>query len=183
MRTLGVRLPLLCAFLLSALLTSTATVAQASHSLGIHWEKELSTNKTTFINNTAGWGVDLAVADWEGGTSNLDVLSRSSCPGTGYHCVPTNENNYGATGWLGVTNINCCKSGTNHIVSASIQLNNYYAPTATVRRHTACQEEGHAMGLNHLYGTGSCMDDSTYTFTTPVQHDFDQLNAIYSHSP
>lgn len=181
-RQLRKPVPLLV-FVLAAVLSS-AGATQASHSLGIHWEDELpGNNKTTFINNTAGWGVDLAVADWEGGTTTLDVLSSGSCPGAGYHCVPTNENNYGDTGWLGAANINCCKSGTNHIISASIQLNNFYNPTATARRHTACQEEGHVMGLGHLVGTGSCMDDSTLTYTTPVQHDFDQLNAIYSHSP
>lgn len=113
----------------------------------------------------------------------LDVLSRSSCPAAGYHCVPTNENNYGDTGWLGATNINCCKSGTNHIISSSIQLNNFYNPTATARRHTACQEEGHAMGLDHLNNASSCMNDTTLTYTQPVQHDYDQLNAIYNHSP
>ena len=120
---------------------------------------------------------------WQNGTPNLDVLSVSSCPGSGYYCVLTNENNYRATGWIGATNFNCWVSGTNHIIGASIQLNNFYNPTATARRHTSCQEEGHAIGLNHLYGTGSCMDDSTLTFTMPVQHDYDQITAIYNHSP
>jgi hypothetical protein len=162
------------------------SVALGSHYAGYHWAKPSGMHRyVTFVNHTDGWGIDVAASDWNAGTliSSEIVHSMSSCPGGNYHCVPVNEGNYGNTGWLGSATITH-DTTTHHIVAASIKLNNYYSPTATVRQHTACHETGHVQGLAHSYVTAStCMNDSVLSGTHPQQHDYDELNTFLAHSP
>ncbi len=68
-----------------------------------------------------------------------------------------------------------------HFSWAEIKLNNFYATTSSDRRHTVCQEQGRALGLNHQYTNDSCMNDDTYAPQYRNGHDYDQLAAIYNH--
>lgn len=160
---------------------AVTNVAVGSHYAGYHWGQASGLHLIDFVNSSSGWGADSAAATWNCCTTHENVISQNPCA-SGYHCVPVHDANYGNNGWLGLTTINYDPS-TSHINTASIQFNDYYNPTATARQHTSCQEEGHAQGLAHLNTASSCMNDTTLTYTSPVQHDYDELNTIYNHNP
>ncbi|HEX2049316.1 MAG TPA: hypothetical protein VHJ34_01645 [Actinomycetota bacterium] len=85
---------------------------------------------------------------------------------------------YGATGWLGLAQINRTSGCT--ILQGTAYLNRSYLDgySRTARKHVACQEVGHLWGLNHVY-TATCMNDSVTSYPYPNAHDRDAINAIY----
>lgn len=184
---------------------ATATTAQADHAWGsYHWARttpqftlKLGSNLTS-----ADWRGHLAQtsADWNSGntpvlTSVVAGASNKRCRmvvGTSQVCNGT----YGNNGWLGLASINI--TGGDHITQGSAKMNDTYFNTATYnnpneRKHVMCQEIAHTFGLAHQSEDGSsqnsCMDYFSNTganagstlSTTPNQHDFEQLRAIYSH--
>ena len=98
---------------------------------------------------------------------------------------------YGRNGWLGVAQI--WVNGT-HITQGIVKVNDTYFNTATYsdpawKNLVMCQEVGHTFGLDHQDEDfnnpplGTCMDYSSdpYPNQHPNQHDYDQLEIIYSH--
>jgi hypothetical protein len=155
--------------------------ALGTHYAGFHWPEASGLHNIEFVSSgTTGWGIDTAASNWNSGVTYEDVASGTGCAGSGWLCVPVSVSNYGDTGWLGATVINFTGD---HINSASIDLNTFYNPTATARLTSSCQEEGHAQGLTHFNTGSSCMNDTTLSYTTPIQHDYDELNAVYNHHP
>lgn len=176
--------------------------SSASHSWGgYHWAR--TSNPFTLQvgdNVPAAWDAYLneAIADWS--TSGVMDLTRVTGTSLQKNCRPKAgrievcASKYGATGWLGIAQI--WISGT-HITQATTKLNDTYFSTSTYntpawRRLVMCQEIAHDFGLDHQdenFGNpnlGSCMD---YTNSPagppsnehPNQHDFDQIEATYSH--
>ena len=99
--------------------------------------------------------------------------------------------NYGQNGWLGVATIWLTGS---HITQGTVKLNDTYFNTPTYntpawRNLVSCQEVGHTLGLDHQdtnfnnANLGTCMDYTNDPSTNqyPNQHDYDELNTIYSH--
>ncbi|WP_394842223.1 matrixin family metalloprotease [Pendulispora brunnea] len=97
----------------------------------------------------SGWPTDNAVYKWNQ-VQGLDSLYRwNSClSGGGTHCVHVYSGNYGATGWVGLTNYS---SGPGAFVDGAtkVQLNDYYAPNGFTRNNVVTHELGHALGLGH----------------------------------
>lgn len=139
----------------------------------------------------------------------MDVLTLSVGPGstTGNLCTTNwNANNetvvlneihfcnddYGDTGWVGLS-ITWFFSATGEIVVAQTLMNDFYLQdttsiwnSANAKLLVACQEIGHGLGLDHQNGPKkqTCMNRmwgvGQLAFTTPNQHDFDQLETIYN---
>ena len=108
------------------------------------------------------------------------------------NCVTVLEIDDASAGFIGAATINF-NTTTGHITASTIELNNAHVPAgcqgataAQCRRHTACQEIGHAMGLDHQ-GGDSCMDDTNaFTKLTPEysnggHDDHDALHSAYDH--
>jgi len=108
---------------------------------------------------------------------------------------------YGSNGWLGVAQI--WVNGS-HIVQGTTKVNDTYFKrekynTPAWRNVVMCQEVGHTFGLDHQNenfnntNLGTCMDytnDPSGTLGTngtlsnehPNAHDYEQLEAIYTHT-
>lgn len=179
-----------------------ATTTYASHSWGTyHWARTANPFTLKLGDNlSAAWDPYLAVASADWSTSS--VLDTTVVPGSSpkylRNCKATTgkveicNSSYGYTGWLGVAQI--WVSGT-HITQGTVKLNDTYFKTTKYntpawKQFVMCQEIGHTFGLNHQdenFGNpnlGTCMDYTNDPSTNqhPNQHDYDQLEAIYSHT-
>lgn len=184
-----------------ALLTIAAypKTASANHSWGnYHWLR--ANNPFTLRlgdNLTSAWDPYLNSASYDWSLSS--VLDTVITPGltTSKRCKPTSgrvevcNNKYGRNGWLGVAQI--WASG-DHIVQGVVKLNDTYFSTTSYnnpvwKNLVMCQEVGHILGLDHQdedfnnTPLGTCMDYSSDPFPNqhPIDHDYEQLEIIYSH--
>lgn len=90
--------------------------------------------------------------------------------------------------YLGIAEI-LVNTSTGHILEGRVTLNhrylkenNLYGYTADDRKHVACQEIGHVLGLDHQLGQ-SCMNDDLGklgNYTTWDQEDKNTLNDMYA---
>lgn len=136
--------------------------------------------------------------DW----SQSDVLDTTLVPGgtNKASCLPTNGRvevctyQYGNNGWLGLAQI--WVNGS-HITQGTVKVNNTYFQQPQYnkpewKRMVMCQEVGHTFGLDHQdtnfnnENLGTCMDYTSNPLgppdnKNPNQHDYDQLETIYSH--
>ena len=148
-------------------------------------------------NVDTNWDYYLAQArdDWSASSVlDLQIVTGGTNP---RNCRPTSgrievcNSKYGNNGWLGLAQI--WASG-NHITQAVSKLNDTYFNTAKYdtpawRSLVMCQEIAHDFGLDHQDETfdnpnlGSCMDYTSNPIGNehPNRHDYDQLEAIYSH--
>jgi hypothetical protein len=187
--------------LVAAPLTALAitTPAQASHSWnGYHWAR-MSNPFTLKVgdNVSSTWDtyLDTSISDWN--ASRVLDLTKVTGAAKGRRCRPTSGRievcnaTYGNNGWLGLASINV--SGK-HITAGTTKVNDTYFNTAKYntpawRNLVMCQEIGHDFGLDHQDedmgnpNLGTCMDytNNPETNQHPNQHDFDQLEEIYSH--
>jgi hypothetical protein len=187
---------------LAALLALVAfsSDAQANHSWGnYHWARTSNPFTLNLGANVSGpWGDHLYTtsSDWSQSTV-LDTTkgaggtSPKPCKATSGRVEVCNAT-YGNNGWLGLAQI--WLSGR-HITQGVAKLNDTYfnrAPynTSAWRQMVMCQEVGHTFGLDHQdennknANLGTCMDYTNNPSTNqhPNQHDYDQLELIYSHT-
>lgn len=120
-------------------------------------------------------------AQWDYNTAAVDLTQNAI-----HFC----NSGYGSNGWLGLARVWSEADGT--IVLAQALMNDYYldaysgAALTNARRHVACQEVGHGLGLDHQKGPRkvSCMNDR-WDLTTgggwnsPNEHDFETLAGLY----
>ncbi len=196
-------MPLL-ALAIGAVAPAQATLLPQSWN-GYHWAH--TGNLAIMIGNNASavWAPYLAAAEvkWSADkyidyVPTAGMTSASSCGGI-YGTVQVCSGNYGATGWLGYTQV--WTSGT-QISQATIKLNDYYFSQAkyniaAFRQQVACQEMGNALGLadsdrNYANANaGTCMDytydpsgtkgtNGTLANTTTSATDISRLDAIYA---
>jgi hypothetical protein len=191
-------------------LVAFSSDAQANHSWGnYHWAR---TNNNLFNlplgdNVTLAWDSYLGTTATDWSTSSvLDTTivagktSRSNCRPTSGRVEVCNYR-YGSNGWLGVAQI--WVSGS-HIVQGTTKVNDTYFKrekynTEAWRNMVMCQEVGHTLGLDHQDevhsnpNLGTCMDytndptgragtNGTLSNEHPNAHDYEQLEAIYTHT-
>ena len=165
-------------------------------SLAISVGTNVSASWMPFVNAaTAAWSADQYI-DYvvKAGTA----ASASTC-GASYGSVQICNADYGATGWVGYTQV---WTVNNYIVQATIKLNEYYFSqtrynTSAYRSLVACQELGNALGLEDAdrsftnANLGSCTDytndpsgtkgtNGTLANLTPSKSDFANLDQIYA---
>jgi len=200
----GMPLLALATAAIAALSPAQATLLPQSWN-GYHWAH--TGNLAIMIGNNAGsaWAPYLAAAEAKWSTDKYidyvgtaGMTSAASCAPV-YGTVQVCSGNYGATGWLGYTQV--WTAGT-QINQATIKLNEYYFSqskynNAAFRQQVTCQEMGNALGLNdldHVYtniNAGTCMDytndptgkkgtNGTRANTTADATDFQRLDAIYA---
>lgn len=186
----------------SSVLLATAifsTVASADHAwANYHWERSSNPIHLDIGDNlTEIWSGHLlsASTDWNVSTVlDTTVVAGSTSP---RRCKAQTGNvqvcnlEYGVNGWLGIAGISI--SG-DHITAGYVKLNDTYFNTANYdttewRQMVTCQEVGHTFGLAHQdeafdnANLDTCMDYTRDPSTNqhPNQHDYDQLETIYSH--
>lgn len=194
-----------------SLLLAFPLSAGADHSWGdYHWSRSSTTSELELkLGDNVGsiWDDRLTEAsvDWSrSSVLNTSVVRGRTDPS---RCSPTSGRvevcsaQYGETGWLGLAQI--WASGS-HITQARAMLNDTYfsAPGSTSdnyewRQMVMCHEVGHTLGLAHRdedfwnSNVGSCLDytadpdgDGTANPSnlSPDEHDYEQLEAIYSHA-
>jgi len=184
--------------LLVSLLTivALAAPAAASHSWSnYHWARTANPFTLSLGDNVdTGWDSYLVTSSSQWSKSNVLDTTVVTGSTTGRKCRATSGRvevcsaAYGRNGWLGLASI--WLSGT-HITQGTVKVNDTYFSMAQYnnpyeRAHVMCQEIGHTFGLGHTTEDGStqdtCMDySSSLTSTAPNQHDYAQLEAIYSH--
>jgi hypothetical protein len=116
---------------------------------------------------------------WENYT-DIDFIPVSS-PGSTDH-VNAYNGFYGSNGWLGLASIVSYSGCT--IRNGRVQINQTYMDngsyTRANKKHVACQEIGHLLGLNHnRSSTTTCMNDTILTAPFPNAHDQSLVNSIY----
>lgn len=177
-----------------------SVITSADHAwANYHWAR--TSNPFTLKlgdNVSSAWDSYLATtsSDWSDSTVlNTTIVAGGTRP---KNCRPTSGRvevcnaRYGNTGWLGVAQI--WASGS-HITQAIVKLNDTYFDTPTYntpawRNLVTCQEVGHTLGLDHQDenfsnpNLGTCMDYTNDPDSNqhPNQHDYSQLEAIYSHT-
>lgn len=174
--------------------------ADADHSWSTyHWARTSNPFTLQLGDNVdSRWDASLATAstDWTKSTVLDTVIVAGNtrprtCKGTTGRVEVCNAS-YGSTGWLGIASISISGS---HITKGVVKLNDTYFDTAQYntpewRNMVTCQEVGHTLGLDHQDegfdnpNLGTCMDYTNDPSTNqhPNQHDYDQLEAIYSHA-
>lgn len=185
----------LTVLLVAAGFAAFALPAVASHSWGgYHWARTANPFTIKAIDaNTAAWRpyLDAALADWnQSAVMNLakeTAAADKRCRAVAGKAKSCNAA-YGRNGWLGLAQI--WASGS-HIMQATAKLNDTYFSMASYnspvkKQHVMCQEIGHDWGLGHQDESGAdlntCMDYSSLLDNPhPDQHDYDQLELIYSH--
>lgn len=186
----------------SAVLLLSATIVSADHSWGsYHWARK-STPFTVKLgdNLSSAWDPYLATAstDWsQSSVLDTTIVTGNTRPKL---CRPTSGRievcnaTYGNNGWLGLAQI--WVNGS-HITQGVAKVNDTYFNKAKYntpawKRLVLCQEVAHAFGLDHQDedfsnpNLGSCMDytsdpDGPPSNEHPNAHDFEQLEAIYTH--
>lgn len=88
------------------------------------------------------------------------------------------DNDYGETEWAGGY---VCETESGTVcLKGIVYFNLYYGPySPTQERHLACQEVGHAVGLDHSSEGSSCMKPAAYSNTSFTSHDDGEVNAKY----
>ena len=185
--------------LLFVLTLISPSLASASHSWGYyHWARTSNPFSLKLGNNvSSSWLTYLTTTSNDWSLSNvLDTpivaggTNPRNCRATSGKVEVCNSK-YGNNGWLGIAQI---WTNGNHIVQGVTKLNDTYFNTAKYntpawRNLVMCQEVGHTLGLDHQdeifdnANLGTCMDYSNDPSTNqhPNQHDYEQLESIYSH--
>jgi hypothetical protein len=172
---------------------ATAMPSDAADGInGAHWARK--NNPFTLkigdnVDNSWDGYLKRAASDWnKSKVVNTDVVGGSA----GSRCKPTDgrvevcNDRYGATGWLGITEVYA--DSHDHIIAARCLMNDTYFSTShyddpTAKRHTMTHEMGHSLGLDHRSGK-SVMNDSesaVFRYDRPTSNDYDKLEQIYRH--
>lgn len=179
---------------------ATAPEASANHSfvnefdIPVHWHLT-NPSQVTIVDRTQPWPVSTATSNWN--TAHHEGLVHYhwwNCS-HGVQCIQVDEISDSGKPFGGLiaswdSSAHFPDNGT-----VSIDVNNYWVPilctgspsASTCRRHVACQEIGHGLGLDHAgNGDPTCMDDSVLTTLTPryatsatTDDDHDQLHIAY----
>ena len=181
-------------------LALSAVPVFANHQWGsYHWARQSNPFTVKLGNNlTSQWQSILSTtsSDWTKSTVLNTVVvaggtgGQKRCPATLGRVEECNAK-YGQNGWLGVASI---WANGSHITQGTVKLNDTYFAmsqynTTAWRNLVSCQETGHTFGLDHQdenfnnANLGTCMDYTNDPSTNqhPNQHDYDELQTIYSH--
>lgn len=157
-----------------------AVGARAGHQWSCY---EYPNNAIAFYNGAAGtyYNVFQKETFSDGDSWNPATVMTISQVGSYGTSDQTNalSGNYGPTSWLGLATIFPSGCTINYAEAA---LNAYWLDGygQSAKEHVACQEVGHTFGLDHQYGSATCMNDSRLDAPQPDGHDADMLLTIYS---
>jgi hypothetical protein len=184
---------------LTLCMLALSPASTAGHSWGsYHWERSINPVEIPLGDNVgSNWDYHLGIAstDWNvSSVLNTTIIAGSTRPRrckTTSGTVQVCNHTYGNNGWLGLASISI--SG-GHITAGYVKVNDTYFNTSTYntdpwRHMVMCQEVGHTFGLGHQdenfnnANLDSCMDYTSNPESNkhPNQHDYEQLESIYSH--
>lgn len=190
---------ILAIIFLSFITLSSPTLASANHSWGnYHWARtanpyalklgsSVSPAWLPYLNTTSNdWSIS-SILDTSIVNGSTNIKNCRATSGKVEVC----NSRYGNNGWLGIAQI---WTNGNHIVQGITKMNDTYFNTSTYntsawRNMVMCQEVGHTLGLDHQDeifdnpNLGTCMDYTNNPSSNqhPNQHDYDQLEIIYTH--
>jgi hypothetical protein len=148
----------------------------------VHWARNgYGHPQIYFVDHTSSaWPVSAAVPVWNEARGVDSWYRWANCPYVrGTHCVGVYNNNYGDTGWAGLTTIEW-DSGRNILDGrVTVYLNDYYPMSGASRRKTTCQQLGHALGMGNNSSANSCLVTGNYTPSRPNGDDFALIADIY----
>lgn len=108
------------------------------------------------------------------------TLANVSSAGSSDH-INAYNGYYGSNGWLGIAEVRRYSGCT--IYEGRVRLNMSYLENGysrTNKKHVACQEVGHLLGLHHNTGSNTtCMNDQILSAPYPNAHDRDMVNSLY----
>lgn len=180
------------------LIFSSSTV-KANHSwVNYHWARTSNPfNLRLGDNLSSSWDSYLNTSSYDWSISSVLDANITNGGTNSRRCRPTNGRvevcnyRYGNNGWLGLAQI---WVKNDHIYQGIVKVNDTYFNTSFYdnfawRNFVMCQEIGHTLGLDHqdeIFDNpplGTCMDYSSDPMPNqhPNQHDYDQLDFIYSH--
>ena len=194
---------LVAAVVAAALLGPGSRPAAADHGWGnYHWARSGDEARVQVVDSvTSEWDATLqrAVARWNrspvlrGVIAAGSVDDRRSCtavPGKIRVCNAAYGTSDVWNGTVGLTTIRTDSAG--HLLQAQVRLNETYLKSRssgygylndpTAWREVVCHELGHAFGLDHNDGSGSCLRAVIRPggfFPNPNGHDYDQLLIQY----
>lgn len=156
---------------------STASAATTS----VAWAKDVvyvydTTASLKKADGSPVWPVRAAAERWDDANPTDYRYTTKPCP-TGAQCVVVRQSELaGSTVGSAATG----RSGTT-IVSADVVLDTTFGrKNGAVRRtNVVCHELGHALGLGHRSGTGSCMTSYVTDVKTPARADIVELDKRY----
>lgn len=179
-RRLALTLVLLLGFVINGALPATVDAGSPS----LRWGKR----SITVYDYTSDMGTYVAtkVAEWNVALAGNLTLSyqrmdpRQDCAGVnrrGGAIVVCNEVERGQN-YSGLTTVLAKKNDKDRIESAKVALvaNRYDGPHDQYGWPYGCHEIGHALGLNHIVSTGSCMNSDR---DTPGADDVAMLQKMY----
>ena len=167
-------------------LLAVATVASADHAWSVyHWPSDNLNPTVVDKTSSSLYKVTEGVEEW----ANLGTAIQPEMASKGNADIKVGESVIRSSSFLGLAGVYLDDDG--HITRAEIVLNTRLLVDypQDVADHVLCQEIGHVLGLTHNRvgdsspGDDTCMNDQvdlfTVQYTSPNDHDTDQLNAIY----
>lgn len=182
---------MLCAMALALTVASPASAGHTLNGLGHHWNKDGASRVSLYFddNTDADWPIGSNITRWnEGYNRGADIYGyyRTSCSGA--TCIGVDEYTDGNPGDAAacIGDRGCFMysfSGT-HISGGTgrVRLNDTGRGDATQRNTTVCHELAHAYGLGHRTSTSSCTFEVVPYNAGATDHDYDELEDIYSHT-
>jgi hypothetical protein len=131
------------------------------------------------LGNTT-WSIASALAEKEWTDNTILSLPYTNC----HSCsrIHTQAAGYGTTGWLGLAEAQNLAT-TGHYTHGHVYYNWSYEETSAFLMHTACQEYGHLLGLDHDHNVVNCMNNDNILIYAlgngPSKHDSDLINSTY----
>lgn len=182
--------------LITAIAVMLPAVASANHQLSgrQHWARQslLTQVKVPIIDATGssmvGTAITQAAAEWSNASLDIDfTVTKGSCSTAtnGVVCIKTAP----FSGYWGFTDYNqfsCSSSGCHwRMVPVYINaVNTFTSPNdSTIYYWLALHELGHAIGLDHRFGSCTPMDywSGCLGLLHPDVHDLEMLHLIYGH--
>lgn len=172
----------------SSMLPVGVPKAHAYSLWGYYWPNMSGVRYCNYASGNSATAFNNAVNAWN--SSSAPVVYTQNCTNTDVELV---SDNYGNTGWDGLTRVYATGSqtcnGWTQWTLVDTDMNTYYTDTSSydngARQSVATHEMGHAIGLQHSTALAVMIADtgtrwSSHHIDTPQSDDVNGVTAIYN---